>query len=134
MSNEQEIKPEEVEGHSDRARPPDGVEGDFRLLALVMSLATAAWSQLGKIPHPATKKIEKDIEQAQISIDFLRMLLEKTKGNLKPKEDELLRNTVTDLELNFADEVGKAGAAVGKGPDIIIPAGVSKGPDIIKPN
>ena len=72
-----------------------------------MSLTTAAWSQLGKIPHPMTKKIEKDLEQAQITIDFIRMLVEKTKGNLTPKEHELLTTTVTDLELNFADEVKK---------------------------
>jgi F0F1-type ATP synthase membrane subunit b/b' len=107
-------------------------EVDLRFLTLVMSLATAAWSQLGKIPHPTTQKIEKDLDQAKMSIDFLRMLLEKTKGNLKPKENELLSNTVADLELNYADEA-KAGEAK-KGPDIIIPAGAGKGgPEIIKP-
>ena len=109
-------------------------EADFRFLALVMSLATAAWSQLGKIPHPATQKIEKDVEQAQITIDFLRMLLEKTEGNLKPKEQELLSNTVADLELNFADEINQAEKAAGSpGPEIIIPSGASKAPEIIKP-
>src|SRR5882672_892472 len=110
-------------------------EVDLRFLTLIMSLVTAAWSQLGKIPHPSTNKIEKDIEQAKMSIDFLRMLLDKTKGNLKPKEDELLSNTVSDLELNFADEVKKSGTSEKKGPDIIIPSGVgsSKGPEIIKP-
>jgi hypothetical protein len=109
-------------------------DADYRLLALVMSLATAAWSQLGKIPHPVTQKIERDIDQAKISIDFLRMLLEKTEGNLQPKEEELLRNTVTDLELNFADEAGKpAEAAASKGPDIILPSGAGKGPEILKP-
>ena len=112
-------------------------EADFRFLALIMSLATAAWSQLGKIPHPVTKKMEKDLEQAQITIDFLRMLLEKTEGNLKPKEQELLTNTVTDLEMNFADEMRKSGESKAetssKGPDIIIPSGASKGPEIIKP-
>lgn len=108
-------------------------EVDLRFLTLVMSLATAAWSQLGKIPHPNTNKLEKDLEQAKMSIDFLRMFLEKTKGNLKPKEDELLKNTVADLEMNFADEVKKGGAEPSKGPDIIIPSGASKGPEIIKP-
>jgi hypothetical protein len=110
-------------------------DADFRFLSLVMSLATAGWSQLGKIPHPNTQKIEKDVEQAQITIDFLRMLLEKTKGNLKPKEDELLANAVSELELNFADEVNKQKkSAATNGPDIIIPSGaVGKGPEIIKP-
>jgi hypothetical protein len=118
MANDEKIQPGEV---------------DLRFLTLIMSLATAAWSQLGKIPHPSTNKIEKDLDQAKMSIDFLRMLLEKTKGNLKPKEDELLSNTVTDLELNFADEVKKSDGAESKSPDLIIPSGAGKGPEIIKP-
>lgn len=110
-------------------------EADYRFLSLVMSLATAAWAQLGKVPNPATQKIEKDVEQARVSIEFLRMIQEKTEGNLSVKEQELLDNTVADLELNFADEVRKAEAAsnVSKGPDIIIPSGATKGPEIIKP-
>ena len=111
-------------------------EADYRFLALVMSLATSAWAQLGKIAHPVTQKVEKDLEQAQISIDFLRMLLEKTAGNLKPKEKELLQHTVTDLELNYADEAGKPQAEEPrKGPEIITPSGTTagKGPEIIRP-
>ena len=113
-------------------------EADYRFLSLVMSLATAAWSQLGKIPNPATQKIEKDVEQARLSIEFLRMFQEKTEGNLSVKEQELLDKTVSDLELNFADEVRKAEsssarATEDKSPDIIIPPGVSKGPEILKP-
>ena len=119
---------------ADEHEPIQKGEADFRLLSLVMSLATAAWSQLGKIPHPVTNKIEKDVPQAQVSIDFLRMLLEKTKGNLTPKEDELLTRTVAELELNFADEVAKENQAPeSKGPDIIVPSGAGKGPEIIKP-
>jgi len=37
-------------------------EADYRFLSLVMSLATAAWAQLGKVPNPATQKIERDVE------------------------------------------------------------------------
>jgi uncharacterized protein DUF1844 len=111
-------------------------DADYRFLSLMMSLATAAWSQLGKVPNPVTQKIEKDVEQARISIEFLRMLQEKTEGNLSVKEEELLNNTVSDLELNFADEIRKSDsdkATANKGPDIIIPPGASKGPEIIKP-
>ncbi|MFA5975440.1 MAG: DUF1844 domain-containing protein [Elusimicrobiota bacterium] len=109
-------------------------EADYRFLALVMSLATAAWSQLGKIAHPVSQKIEKDLQQAQVTIDFLRMLVEKTEGNLQPKENEMLTNVVSDLELNFADEVNKKDEKTAQGPDIILPSGAgSKGPEIIKP-
>lgn len=116
------------------ASTPLSPEGDFRFLALVMSLATAAWSQLGKIANPQTQKVEKDLEQAAMSIDFLRMLLEKTKGNLTIKEQDLLRQTVTDLELNYADEAAKGDSPAGqKAPDIILPHGAGKGPEIIRP-
>lgn len=109
-------------------------EADYRFLSLVMSLATAAWSQLGKVPHPVSQKIEKDLDQARISIEFLRMLQEKTEGNLSIKEQELLDNTVSDLELNFADEVRKSEAQEEKkGPDIITPSGAGKAPEILKP-
>jgi Domain of unknown function (DUF1844) len=114
-------------------------EADYRFLSLVMSLSTAAWAQLGKVPHPVTQKIEKDVDQARISIEFLRMLQEKTEGNLSVKEQELIDNMVADLEMNFADEVRKSesastGAPADKSPGIIIPPGVSKGPEILKPN
>jgi len=123
---------------SDQETPPDSGADDYRFLSLMMSLVTAAWSQLGKIPNPATQKIERDVEQARLSIEFLRMLQEKTEGNLSAKEQELLDNSVSELELNFADEVRKAEAGgekapVNKGPEIIVPPGAGKGPEIIKP-
>lgn len=106
-------------------------EADYRFLSLVMSLASAAWSQLGKVPHPMTQKIQKDLDQARISIEFLRMLQEKTEGNLSIKEQELIDNMVSDLELNFADEIKKTEGA--DAPSIIVPPGMGKGPEIIKP-
>jgi len=130
---------------SDEKIPLSG-EADYRFLSLVMSLATAAWSQLGKVPNPATQKLEKDVDQARITIEFLRMLQEKTEGNLSVKEQELIDNAVADLELNFADEIRKTEAIseapadgadrpAGQkdGPEIIVPPGISKGPEIIKP-
>ena len=113
-------------------------KADYRFLSLVMSLATAAWSQLGKVPNPVSQKIEKDVDQARMSIEFLRMIQEKTEGNLSVKEQELIDNTVADLELNFADEVRKSEAssaqpAADKAPDIVVPSGFSKGPEILKP-
>lgn len=118
-------------------RATDGAEGDYRFLALVMSLATAAWAQLGKVAHPVTQKVQRDMEQAKVTIDFLRMLSEKTQGNLQPKEKEMLTNVVADLEMNFADEISKSGGKgekPGQGPEIIIPSGAgTQGPEIIKP-
>ena len=72
-----------------------------------MMLASAAWQQLGKVPNPVTGKLEKEIPHAQVTIDLIVMLRDKTKGNLTAEEDKLMNNTISDLQLNYADEVNK---------------------------
>lgn len=85
---------------------------DTHFLSLVMMMASAAWQQLGKVPNPMSGKVEKDLAHAQMSIDLLVMIREKTKGNLSPEEDKMLSNTVSDLQLNYADEAAKEPAKV----------------------
>lgn len=74
-------------------------------IALITSLASTCWMQLGKVPNPMTNKIEKELENAKFTIDLLRMLKDKTQGNLTADEERLLLSVITDLELNYADEV-----------------------------
>ena len=76
-------------------------------MTLVLSIATAVMQHLGKLPNPQTGKIERDISQAKLAIDMLLMLKEKTKNNLSPDEEAFLSNTLTDLELNYIDEIKK---------------------------
>lgn len=73
-------------------------------LSLIYSLSNAAMMQLGKLPNPVSGKTEKNLEQAKSTIDLLRILKDKTKGNLTKREEEFLINILTNLELNFADE------------------------------
>jgi hypothetical protein len=77
---------------------------DTHFFSLIYSLSSGAMQFLGKIPDPATNKIEINLAQAQISIDLLCMLRQKTKGNLTAKEDQFLANTIADLQLNYAAE------------------------------
>ena len=76
-------------------------------LSLVFSLSAAAMQQMGKLANPITSKIEKNLEQAKVSIDMIEMLVEKTKGNLTTEENKLLASTLSDLQLNFVDELDK---------------------------
>lgn len=76
-------------------------------LSLVMTFHAAAMQQMGKVKHPLTDKIEKDLEQAQMSIDILDMLQEKTRGNLSDDEAKLLGNVLQELKLNYVDEASK---------------------------
>ncbi len=57
--------------------------------------------------NPITDKIERDLQQAQISIDILDMLAEKTKGNLSEEESRLLKGILQELKLNYVDESTK---------------------------
>ncbi len=71
---------------------------------LVSSFELASMQAMGKIKNPITDKIERDLNQAQFSIDILDMLNDKTKGNLSEYESRFLENTIGQLKLNFVDE------------------------------
>jgi len=74
---------------------------------LLMMFASAAWQQLGKTASQIDGKISKDLAGAQTTINMLLMLRDKTKGNLNKKEEEMLASTISDLQLNYADEAAK---------------------------
>ena len=74
---------------------------------LVTMFASAAWQQLGKIQSHVDGKIHKDLKSAQVTIDMLIMVRDKMKGNLSKKEEEMLTSTISNLQINYADEVAK---------------------------
>jgi len=86
--------------------PPDKrMEALF--LQLIMTFETAAWQQLGKIKNPLTNKIEKNLEQARLSIDMLDMIKVKTEGNRTENETRVLETILRNLKLNYVDELEK---------------------------
>lgn len=74
---------------------------------LVTMFASTAWYQLGKVPSPVDGKIKRDLQGAQVTIEMLLMMRDKTKGNLTKKEEELLGSTISNLQINYADEAAK---------------------------
>jgi hypothetical protein len=76
-------------------------------LSLIFSLSAAAMQQMGKIANPLSNKVEKNLEQAKVSIDIIEMIKEKTKGNLTSEENNLLSTTLSDLQINYVDELKK---------------------------
>ena len=79
----------------------------FLFYQLVNTFQNAAWQQLGKQLNPLTNKIEKDFAQASLSISMLDMLLSKTQGNLTEEEKRFLEQIISDLKLNYVEEVSK---------------------------
>ncbi|MBC7186503.1 MAG: DUF1844 domain-containing protein [Calditrichaeota bacterium] len=74
---------------------------------LVMMFHTSAMQYMGKLKNPLTDKIERDLVQAQMSIDMLDMLKAKTKGNLTDNEARFLDRMISELKLNYVDEAEK---------------------------
>jgi len=77
------------------------------LFSLIMTFQAAAMQQMGKMKSPISDKIERDLQQAQLSIDILDMLEEKTRGNLSEDETKLLKGILQELKLNYVDEMSK---------------------------
>jgi hypothetical protein len=75
---------------------------------LVMQQANMAMMLLGKVAHPETGQIVKDLETAKLFIDQLEMLEAKTKGNLTKEEANLLKQNLMTLRLNFVEAVESA--------------------------
>lgn len=76
-------------------------------LSLVNSFQMQAMMQLGKLKNPFTNESERDLAAAQISIDILDMIKEKTKNNLIDEESKFLSQIIADLKLNYVEEKNK---------------------------
>jgi len=74
---------------------------------LVISFHTAAMQHLGKMPNPINGKIERDLPQASMSIDMLDMVCTKCRGNLTDDEENFINHMLSELKLNYVDEVGR---------------------------
>jgi len=80
---------------------------ELLFMQLVMQNQQIAMMSMGKLKHPVSDKIERNLELAKISIDTLDMLKIKTKGNLSSYEEKFLDEVLRDLKLNYVDEVNK---------------------------
>ena len=78
-------------------------------LQLVMGLQQTGMVALGKLMNPITRSIEKNLEAARDTIDTLAAIEARTRGQLEPDEQRVLQQALTDLRLNYVDELKKSG-------------------------
>lgn len=78
--------------------------------AITVLLATQGMINIGAIPDPITHETRKQPEKAQVFLDLLEVLMEKTQGNLSPNEADFLKSAVHNLRL-----VLEQGATTGGG-------------------
>ncbi len=91
------------EGDAGGPLPP----GSFA--TLVSMLTTQALFAMGLIRVRGEDPHEPDMEMARYNIDMLEMLSEKTKGNLTPEEQQMLKNTLSDLRMGFVSVANQLG-------------------------
>ena len=80
---------------------------EVSLSTFVFSLSSSALIHLGEIPEPGEHQVRIDLPLAKQIIDTLGMLQEKTKGNLDPDEDRLLRSILYDLRMRYVQKMEK---------------------------
>jgi hypothetical protein len=73
----------------------------------IVQQQNAVMVHLGKITHPVTGKVERDLETARLLIDLLGAMEAKTKGNLSGDEERFLGSVLTNLRLNFVQEANR---------------------------
>jgi hypothetical protein len=69
--------------------------------AFIISLNTSALYHLGEIGAPDSGEKNRDLVLAKHTIDTLKLIQEKTRGNLAQEEEELLSNILYDLKLRY---------------------------------
>ena len=105
----EEPEPPAQEEAKDRAKVEEKVteEAPFpeiNFSTFVFSLNTSALLHLGEIPDPATGKQQEDLAMAKQTIDLIAMLQEKTRGNLGPDEENLVKHILYDLRLRYVQK------------------------------
>ena len=79
-------------------------------LQLVLGLSQGGMIALGKLMNPMSRKIEVNLDAARDTIDTLEAIEARTRGNLEPDEARVLRQALTDLRLNYVEELKKSAA------------------------
>ena len=78
-------------------------------LQLVLGLQQSGMMSLGKLMNPISRKIETNLDIARDTIDTLAALEARTRGNLEPDEERVLRQVLTELRMNYVETVKKSG-------------------------
>ncbi len=86
-----------------------------RFEEIVRMFAMQALSYLGEVPDPRSGQRVFAPEYARLYIDMLGVLEEKTKGNLSPEEDAMLKGVVGDLRLTYVEMNQAVAKAVAEG-------------------
>jgi hypothetical protein len=78
------------------------------VMTCISLLAAKAWEALGLVPDPATKKLERNLDDAKLAIDATAALAEVIRPGASEGERREIETLVTNLRLNFVEQKNKA--------------------------
>lgn len=78
-------------------------KNEYLFMQLISSYSTGAWIGMGKMKNPVSDEIQRNLKQAQFSIDMLEMLNERI-VDLADWEAEYLSKTIDELQMNYVFE------------------------------
>ncbi|NUM36157.1 MAG: DUF1844 domain-containing protein [Candidatus Brocadiae bacterium] len=73
---------------------------------LLSMLVTQAFLQLGEMENPVTGYKTLDLAGAKFSIDMLKVLQEKTQGNLTDEEEQAMKHILYQLQMSYVAKAG----------------------------
>lgn len=103
---------EEKEGEKEKAKEEEKREESLKELDLntlfvwfISMLNGKAWEYLGLIMNPETKKINKDLKKAKISIDTIAFLFDQIKDALTKEDFNRIESLLTNLRMNYVEKL-----------------------------
>ena len=95
--DKEKLSPKEKE----KEKSGDVPGGRTPFIDFINALATEVLMFLGAVAHPQTGQAVYAPEQAKHTIDILGMLEEKTRGNLTPDEERMLKGVLHEIRLAY---------------------------------
>jgi hypothetical protein len=78
----------------------------YQLLELFIGLLSEqAWRYMGLRVDPRTNEIKTDFVRAHVAIDCIISLVDKLEPHLTSRDKDRLRNLITDLQINYAQQM-----------------------------
>jgi len=76
---------------------------ELTFAAFLWSLSEQALAALGEVPDPSSGQVSRDLIMAQQMIDIIAMLRDKTRGNLEPHEQAMLKEILSSLQMKYVE-------------------------------
>lgn len=75
---------------------------------IVGVLSGSAWQNLGLVPHPTSKKVVRNLDDARLAIDAVASLIDHLKPRVDENERRDLDTLLANLRLNFVEQSAKS--------------------------